>query len=306
MKNIIIVAIFIICSININAQQNPLFTKYMFNSLMYNPAYAGSNISHGTATIIGRKQWIGFEGAPNSVLGGIEGSVKERVALGLTIGYNQLGINKETNIYSNYVYRFQVGQGLLGVGLRAGVSIFNTQYSLANVAAGDPVYDQPDEKLLSTSAGFGLYWTNTKFYVGASIPTVFIYDKKNGAYTTIQKSAPLLDRHIYFHTGGNFGSTGSDFSFEPSILVKYQPDASIQGTLGLNVWYDHKVAIGLTYRTQDAIAITGEVILNERLKIGAAYDFTTSELKNYGHGSAEIMLGYKFDTNVGQKIMNIN
>src|SRR6186713_308497 len=48
-----------------SAQQQPLFTQYMFNGLVLNPAYTGSHESM-TLTASGRRQWAGISGAPQT------------------------------------------------------------------------------------------------------------------------------------------------------------------------------------------------------------------------------------------------
>jgi type IX secretion system PorP/SprF family membrane protein len=47
------------------SQQDAQFSNYMYNTLSFNPAYAGSR---GTASIYisQRSQWVGLEGAPST------------------------------------------------------------------------------------------------------------------------------------------------------------------------------------------------------------------------------------------------
>jgi type IX secretion system PorP/SprF family membrane protein len=47
------------------AQQQVMFTQYMFNGLAINPAYAGSHETI-SMTALARKQWVGLEGAPST------------------------------------------------------------------------------------------------------------------------------------------------------------------------------------------------------------------------------------------------
>ena len=48
-----------------SAQQDPQFTQFMFNKLVYNAGYAG--VSGGSCGVIQyRKQWAGFDGSPKS------------------------------------------------------------------------------------------------------------------------------------------------------------------------------------------------------------------------------------------------
>jgi len=47
------------------AQQDPMFTKYMFNSLAYNPGFAGSP-EYLSVRALQRGQWLGIDGAPTT------------------------------------------------------------------------------------------------------------------------------------------------------------------------------------------------------------------------------------------------
>ena len=45
------------------AQQDALFSQYMFNKLIINPAYAGSRDGL-SMTMVGRRQWVGIDDGP--------------------------------------------------------------------------------------------------------------------------------------------------------------------------------------------------------------------------------------------------
>ena len=47
------------------SQQDPQYSMYMFNPLSSNPAYAGSRDAL-SVTLLGRKQWVGIDGAPET------------------------------------------------------------------------------------------------------------------------------------------------------------------------------------------------------------------------------------------------
>src|SRR3954465_7707739 len=73
------------------AQQDPQFTQFMYNKLIYNPGYAGtSGAICGVAQF--RQQWVGFAGAPQSIaiagdmpLSGIP------LGIGLTVMNDKIG-----------------------------------------------------------------------------------------------------------------------------------------------------------------------------------------------------------------------
>ena len=56
-----LIAFLLITGSSLFAQQDAMFTKYMFNSLVYNPAYAGAK-DHLAIGLLHRTQWWGIEG----------------------------------------------------------------------------------------------------------------------------------------------------------------------------------------------------------------------------------------------------
>ena len=58
-------------------QQDPLFSQYMFNPLIINPAYAGSREAL-SATILHRSQWVGFDGAPTTQTLGVHAPLRKK------------------------------------------------------------------------------------------------------------------------------------------------------------------------------------------------------------------------------------
>src|SRR5688500_16797755 len=119
-------------------QQQPMFTQYMFNGLVLNPAYAGAQESF-TATAILRKQWVGIEDAPQTQtfsahsplddLRKIKGSGSP-VSLGLTIFHDNIAITGQTGLLASYAYRLRfVNNASLSFGLQAGFSQFSIRYS---------------------------------------------------------------------------------------------------------------------------------------------------------------------------------
>jgi len=57
------------------AQQEAMFSQYMFNILAINPAYAGSR-DVLSLTTLGRYQWVGVEGAPKTFTFSIDSPIK--------------------------------------------------------------------------------------------------------------------------------------------------------------------------------------------------------------------------------------
>ena len=59
------ILLFTFSTINSNAQQNPEYTQYMYNTIAINPGYTGS-VGTLEANLLLRKQWVGIDGAPKT------------------------------------------------------------------------------------------------------------------------------------------------------------------------------------------------------------------------------------------------
>src|SRR5690554_7629071 len=86
-----------------NAQQDPQYTQYMYNTQVVNPAYVGSReaLSFG---LLYRTQWVGLDGAPKTGSFTVNSPVSYNMGLGLSIVNDQLGPATETNINIDYSY----------------------------------------------------------------------------------------------------------------------------------------------------------------------------------------------------------
>src|SRR5688572_26107931 len=107
------------------AQQQPIFTQYMFNGLVLNPAYSGS---HETMTLTAsvRRQWTGIKGAPQTEMLSAHSPIKfTRSAAGLMAVHDQVGVTNQSTISGTYAYRIPVSKNAkVAVGVQAGAMFY--------------------------------------------------------------------------------------------------------------------------------------------------------------------------------------
>ncbi|GAG87401.1 unnamed protein product, partial [marine sediment metagenome] len=87
------------------SQFYPIYSQYMMNGMMLNPGYTGSR---GTFTLSSsyRKQWVGIEGAPEIATFSVHAPLKnDRVAIGLLVFNESIGIKNTTGVFANYAYQ---------------------------------------------------------------------------------------------------------------------------------------------------------------------------------------------------------
>ena len=119
-----------------NAQQDPQYTMHMYNTQVVNPAYIGSieAVNFGFLT---RTQWVDFEGSPQTGSFTISSPVgrRNKTALGLSIVSDVIGPTTEQSLTADYGYTFFNNYGSrITLGLKAGVSNLQVDYSLLNLA----------------------------------------------------------------------------------------------------------------------------------------------------------------------------
>lgn len=278
------------------AQQDAQFTQNMFNKLLTNPGYAGTSKSI-CATLLYRQQWTSFPGAPKTGLLSIDAYVpKLKGGLGLTIMNDQLGFEKGNYAKLAYSFHLPVGPGTLGIGLEGGMlnkSIKGNWIAPdgTTTAAGNITDDAiPLNNLRATTydLGLGLFYTTEKIWAGLSSTHLPEQDLSNLNYT--------VARTYYFTAGYNY-EINPTWELKPSVFVKSVASPTQLDVNCLAQW-NRKFYGGLTYRITDAVAaVVGfnyALPSGANLRIGYAYDYTTSALNVQSKGSHEILLNYCF------------
>jgi type IX secretion system PorP/SprF family membrane protein len=300
-------SIFLANVANVYSQQDAQFSQNMFNRLAINPGYAGTSGAI-CGTFLGRQQWMGFEGSPQTFLLSVDAPIELlKGGVGMTIAQDQIGFEKTFMANLTYSYHQTLGPGKLGIGITAGIlnkSIngnwvaiddYTTDAAIPNQGVSDMVFD----------LGFGLYYTiEDKLYVGISSTHLPASTFKADGGTPPNNFDLNFDltRHYYLLAGYNYPLPSNPMiEIQPSLFVKSDM-ASTQLDLNCNVMYDKTYWGGLSYRMTDAIVAMVGYRHKTGVKIGYAYDITTSPIRNHSSGSHEIMLGYCFNVSSPAKV----
>ena len=273
------------------AQQELMISQYMFNGLFLNPAYAGSH-PYISGSLLHRAQWMGLEGAPRTSTLAVDGPlIGEKMGLGFTLVHDRIGVSRDMEMAGHYAYRVRTGEkGRLAFGLKAGVSLYSARLSdLVYWDAQDVLYQQNIENAVLGKFGFGMYWHDDRSYVGLALPTLHAADR-NMRREVDGGSGHYFTKHYYLHAGHVF-TLSEDIDLKPSTLVKVEDGAPPQVDINAHVLYRDRFWLGAGYRTGDAIVAMVEYRIDPMLRVGYAFDMTTSGLGGYTHGSHEVMLG---------------
>ncbi len=321
------------------AQQDPMFTKYMFNSQIFNPAYAGSK-DYLSVNLLYREQWWGltqsdaegksYKYSPTTQTFALQSPIGKRVSLGLSATNDKIGITNSTTINAVYAYHFPFAKGELSIGLQGGLMNWRADWArltYKDPRASDLVYAGDKPTRLVPNVGVGLYYFTEKFYLGFSVPHIIESELRELHESEFNKGRNIakLYRHYYFMTGAAIELSGKSLIFKPSLLIKNvglltdfaanqqtlnQVGAPTEFDIDLSLLFQEVFWIGVSYRSafeietfngqssNDSADIWISFFLRNGLRIGAAYDFTLTDIQRYTNGSFELMLGYDLDYRV--------
>lgn len=293
MKKIILVLFLLSTAVVSQAQQDIMISQYMFNGLFVNPGYAGSH-KYYSASLIHRRQWEGFSGAPKTSIVSLDGPIKDRhMGIGGIIAHDKIGVTKQTDLLATYSYYIKLGPGKLSFGAKGGFSNYVSSVSDLTVwDQDDKVFANDKKSAWLPKFGAGAYYYTKNMYAGIAIPTLLAYDSRNNFNLDITKSS-FVRRHYFINAGYVF-SVNDQIKIKPSVLLKYQKAAPLEGDINANVFLNDILCLGISYRTGDAILAIVEYQINNRIRVGYSFDYTTSKLSKFNSGSHEIMLSYDF------------
>lgn len=271
---------------SLSAQQDPMFTQYMHNPVSINPAYAGSR---GTlnAVVLNRQQWVGIEGAPNTMTISINGPfIAYNVGIGISLIYDQIDPTRQVGFYTDYAYHLKVTDKVkFSMGLKAGFNMFdvNTYILRGALEESDPTV----ERMYLPNFGIGGYLYSDRFYLGLSVPKMLQNSLSDNKNTLLNKE----ERH-YFLTGGYVFDISENVRFKPSFTFRMVEGAPLSSELSAAVLLHDRLWLGGMYRHQDALGGMIRFDITNQLGMGYSYDTTLSRLGNYNQGTHEVFVSY--------------
>ena len=312
MRKLAFISILLIYGATVAGQQLPLYSQYLYNKFLINPAVAGSD-GFTSFNLTAREQWVGYSGAPRTFSFSWQARLLKR-------GYLLKQVGNKRNVYRPKSdgkiglggYVFNDRNGLVNrTGFQLSYSYHmwlenNTQLSMGLALTGyhfkinekEINFEDPNEPWLNNElrrgifvpdAAFGIYVLNPRYNFGFSTEQLFGAAAKLGdnAYKNFR-----MDRHYYLFGSYSFLS-GNKIELQPSALIMMSEQLKPQADIGFTYIYDQSFWAGLSYRTSGAI-ITNFGFRYTNMFIGYAFDFTLQEIQRVTYGTHELTVALKF------------
>ncbi|MFB6456179.1 type IX secretion system membrane protein PorP/SprF [Chitinophaga sp. Hz27] len=309
MNKVLTVLFFILCGVTASAQQDAQFSQYMFNGIYVNPAYAGYKEQWNIHAFY-RNQWTSLPGAPKTFSVAAEGTANnDRVGLGVQFMNDKLGASNTTSGYLTYAYRIPMnedGSSRLAIGISGGFLQQRLDVSLLTTSSStiDPALVNGENNRTVPDARLGIFYNRERFFAGISASNLLAQ--------SFQKSQAMkeylpLKTHLYFTLGG-LVPLSEELLLKPSILIKEDLAGPTSVDLNAFVLISQKLWLGASYRSTylkksnleanlkkpSALVFMAEVFVNDKLRLGYAYDMTMNGTVATNYPTHELSIGYFF------------
>lgn len=273
-----------------HGQQPFTFTQYMDNLTPINANYALLDKAGAVHALV-RKQWVGIDGAPSTLIANGHLPVPAiGAATGLNIMHDEFGPEKMTEISGFLAKAVRISEteylsASMGVGLRR----YEARYS--NLDPADPLFrDDVLETVGTISLGL-MYYIPEKFYMGLSVPRISFRELGRAS-----EEASRYWRNQYYIAAGYLATLGQYLKLKPAILVAHAPNVPLHADISSTLYLKDRIGLGLNYRTSGEMGGILSVIINNRLRCGYSYQFglESYRLGQANDGTHEFTMGYRF------------
>lgn len=292
MKRIFLLIIILQPFYTLLAQQDALYSQYMFNQFVINPAYAGTRDAI-SMVMVSRSQWLNIPGAPQTFTFSAHGPIaKHKMALGLQAFSDKIGPNNNSGAYFTYAYHLKLNDAKLVMGLKGGVYSAELNWNaLVYENKTDQFTGTQNSQTTATTFDFGAYYYTNNFYFGLSATHI---NKPRINYLFLPENAGFYLRRHFFMITGYAHELNDKWLLKPSLMIRKTSVSPVNLDLNCSVLYNKKLWLGTSFRSSRSIVLLTEYVIKESLRIGYSADITLNRLRSHSGLSHEIMLGYDF------------
>jgi type IX secretion system PorP/SprF family membrane protein len=277
--------LFSLVALSAFAQQDPLYSQYMLNPLVINPAYSGLN-NNFNAMVGYRTQWTGLEGQPKTINASVHTSlVDNKVGAGILFTNDKIGNLSSTEAKATFAYKLNFEESTFSFGMQAGIQSFNTDYSGLNILdKGDNAF-MGGERGTRINMGVGVVLKSEKYFIGFSVPRLLPTTFKNG-----NQEFDLYNQHFYL-MGAYVHYLNENIRLKPTVLLRGVKGAPASIDLAINVNINSIHTVGVFTRNLNTYGVLLQTLLAEKYRFGYAFEIPTNKSVGAQFSTHEITLG---------------
>jgi type IX secretion system PorP/SprF family membrane protein len=276
------------------SQDEAIFSHYLINPMLVNPAYAGFN---DKVQLFGhmRNQWSGFENAPKTYALTLDLPMTEKVGLGALILSEKIGMEDRFRAQANYAYRY------VGKGYKWSIG-FSTEFYRSKLAASindptaNPLVDRNDPLVIERIKGITYFdatfgataLINDKIVLSLSTPNLI--RQRLGATDPANSPRSTFKQFILM---GGYRIKKNQVTFEPSLQIHKVFASPFEVDVNLKaIALEEKLIAAIQVRPGDSGQI-GFLVGTKQPSFSLFYSYNNSlaTFNTYARNSHEITLG---------------
>ncbi|MDT8400716.1 MAG: PorP/SprF family type IX secretion system membrane protein [Bacteroidales bacterium] len=298
MKRIIHIAFFLLITLTgLKAQNYPVYSQYLLDGLVINPAYTGTREALALSLSF-RKKSMNFDGAPSMGTFSMHSPLKnDRIALGMMAHYQTYGVTSKASIFAQYAFHIKTNRGRWSLGLKAGADMVNNDYYNVTTVDPDPAFTGAVSSYTLPNVGVGVYYSSQLFFAGLAVPELFSYREKssNSGYEIYHD----YENYYFMGTAGGLFTFTRGLKFKPSTLVRYSLNNPLMIDLNGNFIISDFLWLGFSWRLGEEVLVgIVEFQINQQLRLGYAYEYNLGNISTFVGGTHEIALLFEFGKTV--------
>ncbi len=275
-------------SLTASAQQT--YTQFSTNITPFNSNY--SLISEGgSVDVLGRKQWVGIEGAPSALNATAYLPLSSiKAAAGLIVIHDKFAVENLTESSVFIAKAVQLSdESFLSASFSAGIRSYKANYSQL-----DPSDVKFQDNIINNTGTLGLsvmYYNPDKFYLGASLPRL---DIRNLGKASVEEN-----RHqssAYYFNAAYLFDFGDYFKLKPAAMIAYARNIPSQFSFSTMMYLDKSLGLGANYANSGEVGGILSYLFNNNLSFGYSYQIGvgSNTVSIAGRGTHEVTMGYRF------------
>jgi type IX secretion system PorP/SprF family membrane protein len=282
MRKIVFTLSFALTLVASHAQQDPLYSQYLNNPILVNPAYTG--INNKLNVVAGyRMQWAGFDGSPTTLNFSSHSSFfQNKVGAGIIVVQDKIGETKITQYNATYSYKIELKKGrTFSFGLQTGLTNYrNDNEQLNPKQAGDPAFAFIND--LKFNVGAGIMLKSERFLIGLSAPRLTKASVDMGG-----QSIEIYNQHYYL-LGAYVVYLTDRIRLKPSVLLKATKGA-FSTDLNFNLNLEENYTVGLFTRNLDTYGLLVQMNIKD-YRIGYVFEVPSNNSVGARFTSHELSL----------------
>ncbi|WP_109833002.1 PorP/SprF family type IX secretion system membrane protein [Reichenbachiella versicolor] len=303
MNRILLGILMIGITTEIQAQQDPIFSQYMFIESYWCPALLGVD-DKASISIFSRNQWTGYSATESSISETISTQffnftlpvnlLDEQSVTGLNFIYDQLGPSSSVQVQLPFAQHFSLGQSRLSIGLRPSFNSYRQKFGENNFVNSSEEFGA-DVSDFGVDLDAGVSYSRENIILGLG---VFHLLQPSYEFVTSSFAGELRSSsHLYSLTAEYKYQISYKWRLDLSTLLLSDLlvySANIAGTIN----YRDKFWGGLSYRHQEAaVILLGYSFFDDKsLKLGYSMDYVLFEQDAKSYTSHELYIRYNLPT----------